>query len=190
MEEKLNKSTVGIAGLGGLGSNVAVSLARIGVGKLILVDFDRVEKSNLNRQHYFLEDVGSYKALALEKIIRKINCNVELEIQVVKISESNIGELFKDVDVLVEALDKKEEKSMLVNGFFNIFKDKKIVAASGISGFSSSNLIKTRKINDRFYLVGDFIDERNKVFLSPRVNIVAHHQANMVLRLLVGEEEV
>jgi len=191
-KDKIKNAKIGIAGLGGLGSNIAVSLARIGVGKLLLVDFDVVEFSNLNRQYYFLKHIGMYKADALEEVIRNINPEISLEIKKIKINEENVVELFEDVDILVEALDKPEEKAMLVNTFLKNFKDKKIVAASGISGYSSSNLIKTEKVLDNLYISGDgeFNCDTKDLFLAPRVAIVANHQANMVLRLILGEEEV
>lgn len=192
-EYKLKNAKIGIAGLGGLGSNVAVSLARIGVGNLVLIDFDIVEKSNLNRQYYFLKHVGMHKTEALKEIILNINPSVSLEIKTTKISKNNIIELFKDVDILVEALDDPKEKALLINIFLKNFEHKKIVAASGISGYSSSNSIKTKKVLKNLYVVGDEnikSNSDNKLFLAPRVAIVANHQANMVLRLILGKEEV
>lgn len=169
-----------------------MSLARIGIGKLILVDFDKVEESNLNRQYYFRRHIGTYKALALEEVIKDITEDIDLEIHIEKIDEKNFKKLFKEVDILVEALDDADSKASLVTDFLTTFPEKKLVAASGISGYYSSNLIKTRKINNRFYLVGDGIEEEETkdIFLSPRVNIAAQHQANMVLRLILNEEEV
>lgn len=189
---KLKNVKVGIAGLGGLGSNVAVSLARIGVGSFVLVDFDVVELSNLNRQYYFLKHVGMYKTEALKDVLMNINPKISIELKRVKIKDENVVELFKDVDILVEALDDAEEKAMLVNSFLQNFKDKKMVAASGISGYSSSNSIKTKKVLDNLYIAGDGVanDMEKDIFLAPRVSIVANHQANMVLRLILGKEDV
>lgn len=193
MEERIKDAVVGIAGLGGLGSNIAVSLARIGVGKLVLVDFDKVEKSNLNRQYYFLNQIGKYKTDSIKEVIKNINKDVTVEIKNIKITKDNVEELFKDTDILVEALDKSQEKSMLVNNFLLKFPNKKLVAASGISGCRSSNLIKTRRVFKNFYLSGDNVKENSiedNLFLAPRVSIVANHQANMVLRLILGQEGV
>lgn len=192
-EEKIKSAVVAIAGLGGLGSNVAVSLARIGIGKLVLVDFDRVEKSNLNRQYYFLNQIGKYKTDSIKEVIENINEEVKVEIKNIKITKSNIEKLFKDVDILVEALDKSKEKAMLVNNFLIKFPNKKLVAASGISGYRSSNLIKTKRVFKNVYLSGDNIEEtsiKENLFLAPRVSIVANHQANQVLRLILGQEDV
>lgn len=192
-EEKIKSAVVAIAGLGGLGSNVAVSLARIGIGKLVLVDFDRVEKSNLNRQYYFLNQIGKYKTDSIKEVIENINEEVKVEIKNIKITKFNIEKLFKDVDILVEALDKSKEKAMLVNNFLIKFPNKKLVAASGISGYRSSNLIKTKRVFKNVYLSGDNIEEtsiKENLFLAPRVSIVANHQANQVLRLILGQEDV
>lgn len=190
---KLKNAKIGIAGLGGLGSNIAVSLARIGIGSLVLVDFDVVEFSNLNRQYYFIKHIGMNKTDALKEVILNINPYISLETKTTKIAEGNIVELFKDVDILVEALDNPEEKAKLVNNFLKNFNFKKIVAASGISGYSSSNYIKTKKALNNLYIVGDETIEstgEEEVFLAPRVAIAANHQANMVLRLILGEGEV
>ncbi len=186
---KIKNAKIGIAGLGGLGSNIAVSLARAGLGNLVLVDFDIVEHSNLNRQYYFLNHIGMYKTNALKNIIKNINPQVSIETKTVKIKENNVVELFKDVDILAEALDKPEEKAMLINNFLKNFKDKKVIAASGISGYHSSNSIKTKKIFNNLYIVGDDVSKKEP-FLAPRVAIAANHQANIILRLIIGKENV
>ncbi|MGH4123494.1 MAG: sulfur carrier protein ThiS adenylyltransferase ThiF [Clostridium sp.] len=192
ISEKLKNAVVGIAGLGGLGSNVAVSLTRIGIGKLILVDFDKVDKSNLNRQQYFLRHIGMYKTEALKEILNDINPDIELETTNVFVDETNIEGLFKDVDILVEAFDNSHSKATLVNTTLLKMPNKPIVAGSGMAGYFSSNSIKTRKVRNNFYLAGDEfsdIDLGYKPF-SPRVSIVANHQANMVLRLILGGNDV
>ena len=190
--EKLKNAVVGIAGLGGLGSNVAVSLTRIGIGKLILVDFDKVDKSNLNRQQYFLRHIGMNKTEALKEVLQDINTEVELEITNIFVDESNIEQLFKGVDIIVEAFDNSQSKATLVNTVLLKMPDKYIVAGSGMAAHFSSNLIKTRKVRNNFYLAGDEFSDIELGYkpLAPRVNIVANHQANMVLRLILGENEV
>ena len=189
--ERLKKAKIGIAGLGGLGSNIAVSLARIGIGSFVLVDFDRVEKSNLNRQQYFLRHVGSYKTDALKEIISDINPDLKLEIKNVFINKDNVEEIFKDVDIIVEAFDKAENKAMLVNTVLLKMPSKPIVASSGMAGYFTSNSIKTRKLRKNFYLAGDEFSDIELGYkpLAPRVSIVANHQANMVLRLILGEKD-
>jgi sulfur carrier protein ThiS adenylyltransferase len=195
MEDELVKfknAKIGIAGLGGLGSNVAVSLTRIGIGKLVLVDFDKVDKSNLNRQQYFLRHIGMYKTEALKEILQDINPDIELETRNVFVNQGNIEELFKDVDIVVEAFDKSESKAVLVNTLLLKMPDKLVVAGSGMAGCFSSNSIKTRKVRNNFYLAGDEFSDIDLGYkpLAPRVNIVANHQANMVIRLLLGEKDV
>lgn len=192
VHEKVKKATVGIAGLGGLGSNIAISLARIGIGKLLLIDFDVVEPSNLNRQQYFIKHIGMHKTDALKDLIKEINPFVETETKNIYLDKSNIVESFKDVDVIVEAFDNPICKAELVTTTLNMLKDKPIVAASGLAGYFSNNLIQTKKIRDNFYLVGDDISEAKpgSGLMAPRVAIAANHQANMVLRLLLGEREI
>lgn len=188
IRNKLAKYTIGIAGLGGLGSNVAVSLARIGIGKLILVDFDRVELSNLNRQYYFRRQIGMFKAQAIKENIQAIDESVEVDIHCVKLSPENTLEIFEEADLLVEALDHADIKSMFINEILQN-TDKKVVAGSGLAGYGSNNLLKTKKVMDRLYICGDE-DGSSDLFLAPRVCIVANQQANTVLRLCMGLEEV
>lgn len=120
-KDKIKNAKIGIAGLGGLGFNIAVSLARIGIGKLLLVDFDIVELSNLNRQYYFLKHIGMYKADALEEVIRNINSEISLKIKKIKIDEENVVELFKDVEILVEAFGQSRRKGNACKYFFKEF---------------------------------------------------------------------
>jgi sulfur carrier protein ThiS adenylyltransferase len=189
---KFKNAKIGIAGLGGLGSNVAVSLARMGIGKLVLVDFDKVDKSNLNRQQYFLRHIGMYKTEALKELLQDINPSIELETRNILVNQDNIEELFKDVAIVVEAFDKSESKAVLVNTILLKMPNTIVVAGSGMAGYFSSNSIKTRRVGHNFYLAGDEFSDIDLGYkpLAPRVNIVANHQANMVLRLLLGETEV
>lgn len=186
VHEKIKGATVGIAGLGGLGSAIAVALARIGVGRLILADFDVVEPSNLNRQQYFIDQLGMTKADALEANLRRINPYVEYEAHCVRLTPENIPTLFADTDVMVEAFDRADQKAMLLQSF----KDKPIVAASGLAGHGSGETIGVRKMGDRIYIVGDLETGATPGcgLMAPRVGIAAHMQANVVLRLLLGEE--
>lgn len=192
MAKTLKNATVGIAGLGGLGSNVAVALTRIGIGKLVLVDFDQVDKSNLNRQQYFLRHIGMYKTQALKEVLHDINADIEIETTNIFVDETNIEQLFKDVDIIVEAFDNSQSKAILVNTILLKMPNKAIVAGSGMGAYFSSNSIKTRKVRNNFYLSGDEFSDTDLGYmpLAPRVNIVANHQANMVLRLILGEKDV
>ena len=190
--KKLKEARIGIAGAGGLGSNVAVSLARIGVGNLTLVDFDRVEESNLNRQYFFRSQLGAYKVDALKENILAISKDINIETYKEKIDSTNIDKFFSQVDILVEALDDPNYKALLISEFLSKYPEKKLVGASGIEGYRSSNTIKTKRMSKNFYLVGDGVNvERDReIFLAPRVILAASHQANMVLRLILNKEEV
>lgn len=192
VHEKVKRARVAVAGLGGLGSNIAISLARTGIGTLHLIDFDRVEPSNLNRQQYKISHLGMFKTEALRKEISEINPFVEVIIDTVKVDEENIKEIFKDDDIVCEAFDSPEAKALLVNKIWEYFPGKNIVASSGMAGFESSNTIKTRKITNNFYICGDGQNSAKigRGLMAPRVSICAGHQANMILRLILGEKDV
>lgn len=190
--EKVKASRVAIAGLGGLGSNIAVSLARTGAGNLHLIDFDIVEPSNLNRQQYKIKHLGLHKTEALKNEIEEINPFIKVTIDTVKITEENVKALFEDDEIICEAFDNPTAKAMLVNTVIECFPNKKIVSASGMAGYESSNTIVTKKITDNFYLCGDRENGARvgRGLMAPRVSICAGHQANMVLRLILGIEEI
>lgn len=192
IQELLSRGNVAIAGLGGLGSNIAYSLARIGVGHLHLIDFDVVDITNLNRQQYFIEHLGMYKTDALKSLLLKINPYLDIHTDCVKVTEENLTDLFGDNDIICEAFDCPEAKAMLVNGILEHFPEKKLVSASGMAGYESSNTIHTRRITRNFYLCGDRTTESapGKGLMAPRVAICAAHQANMITRLILGEENV
>ncbi len=189
VHQRLKQATVGIAGLGGLGSPIAVALARSGVGRLILADFDVVEPSNLNRQQYFIDQLGLPKAEALKDTLARINPYVTIEAHVLRLAPANIPSLFGAVDVLVEAFDAAEQKAMLVETFLSQCPGKPLVAGSGMAGFGPANSIVTRQVASNLYLVGDgeTAAAPGTGLMAPRVGVAAHHQANAVLRLLLGE---
>lgn len=185
----LKKSVVGIAGAGGLGSNVAVSLARVGVGTLIIADFDKVEPPDLNRQQYFIEQIGKTKVEALLENLKKINPYSEYQVHNVEISENNVSKIFLRADILVEAFDMAEMKKMLIESWISQFPEKPIIAASGLAGFGKTEKLHTRKIGN-LYICGDEETECKKGIspMAPRVAIVANMQANLVLELLLHME--
>jgi len=191
IHQKIKDSVVGIAGLGGLGSMVAIALARIGVGTLILVDFDVVEPSNLNRQQYFIHQIGMTKVKAMTENISRINPYVRIVCFHEKLDRNSVGRIFKDVQVIVEAFDQAEEKAMLINTISEKMPDKYIVAASGVAGYGDNNEIKTIRFSSKIFIIGDQKTpaQPGVGLMAPRVGIAAHHQANLVLRILLGEEE-
>jgi sulfur carrier protein ThiS adenylyltransferase len=187
-----SSATVAICGLGGLGSNIAIALARAGIGKLILVDFDRVDITNLHRQQYKADQIGMYKTDALAENLREINPYIELEAHTERITEENAVTLLSDADVICEAFDDAEYKAMLTNTVLSELPDKYLVAASGMAGMSETNSIKTRRITSKFYLCGDETSEVSDGIglVAPRVALCAAHQAHTVLRILAKQFEV
>jgi sulfur carrier protein ThiS adenylyltransferase len=182
----LRRSTVGIAGAGGLGSNVAVSLSRAGVGRLVIADFDRVEASNLNRQQYFVEQVGRRKVEALRENLRRIAPFTECVVHDVRVTAANLGQLFGEADVLVEAFDRAEAKEMLIDAWLTLFPSRPVVAASGLAGFGRNRKLRTRRMGS-LYVCGDGESQCPEGIspMAPRVGIVANLQANLVVELLV-----
>ena len=182
----LERSVVGIAGAGGLGSNVAVSLARAGVGRLIVADFDRLEPCNLNRQQYFVGQVGRVKVEALRENLLSINPYSTYEMHAVRVTPRNVARLFGSADVMVEAFDKAEAKQMLIETWLVRFPGRPIVAASGLAGFGGNAKLRTRRLGN-LYVCGDqeSCPEPGVSPMAPRVAIVAAMQANLVVELLV-----
>ena len=186
----LSKAVVGVAGLGGLGSNIALSLARVGVKKLVLADFDVVEPSNLNRQQYFVRHIGLKKTQALKELINDVNPFVEVETHDIFLDEKNVASVFGECEILCEAFDNVAGKAMILNEAGASLKEKKIIGASGMAGYFSSNLIKTIKFAKNVYLCGDLTNEAKigQGLMAPRVAICANHEANLAIRLLMGLE--
>jgi len=192
LHKRFSSATVAVCGLGGLGSNIAIALARAGIGKLLLIDFDRVDITNLHRQQYKANQIGLYKADALAENLLEIAPYTDVTAVTAKITEENFADLLKDADVICEAFDNAEAKAMLVNGVLEQLPECHLVAASGMAGMDTPNTIRTRKVMGRFYLCGD---ETNDVadtigLVAPRVMLCAAHQAHTVLRILAGEYNV
>lgn len=188
----LKQSKVAICGLGGLGSHIAIMLARSGLGHLVLIDFDIIEPSNLNRQAYNIDDLGKPKTQALQAHIKAINPFITTQIFTQKIESSNIKSFFNGCQIVCEAFDNPYAKAMLAQHFHAHFPDSVLICASGLAGFGESNAIKTHKINDRFYVCGDLSSAAGygRGLMSPRVNICAAHQANLVLELLCAKNGI
>ena len=187
--KKLKKAKVCILGLGGLGSNVAVLLARSGIGYLKLIDFDVVEASNLNRQQYRISHIGIKKIEAIKTIIKEINPFVEIDTLDIKVDRENILSVVEDIEIVVEAFDRAETKAMAIEELLTN-KNKIVISASGMAGLGSANEVITRKIKENFYLIGDNYSDYEEYsgIMSTRVMLCAAHQANMVLRLILGEK--
>ena len=191
LHRRFSSAVVAVCGLGGLGSNIAIALARAGIGKLILIDFDRVDITNLHRQQYKAEQIGVCKTEALAENLREIAPYLEIGFHTVRLTEENAAELLRSADIICEAFDDAEAKAILTETVLTRMPDKYFIAASGMAGLSSANSIRTRRITNRFYLCGDEISDVNDDIglVSSRVMLCAAHQAHTVLRILAGQFE-
>jgi sulfur carrier protein ThiS adenylyltransferase len=189
IKKKLRNSSIGIAGLGGLGSNAAVSLARAGIGKLVLVDFDKVEKSNLDRQYYFLDQVGKQKVDALKDNIKKINPEIKIETFDMKLNKGSMEKPFIDVNVVIEALDNAQTKTTFIEEILTKLKDKPIVAASGVAGFGHSERIVTKRLGNLCICYDECAKSSDDdILIAPRVALMANWEANLAIEIILGED--
>lgn len=191
LQERFSTASVAVCGLGGLGSNVAIALARAGVGKLHLIDFDRVDISNLHRQQYTVSQLGMCKTEAMRQILSEISPYCEVVTDTVQLNEENLS-LIAECGIVCECFDNAECKAMLVNGVSERYPEKYIVAASGMSGLRTGNTIQTKRLGRRLYICGDRMSDvkEDGTLFAPRVMLCAAHQANTVLRIIAGEFEV
>ena len=186
-QDILKRSVVGIMGLGGLGSAVAMSLVKMGVGKLIISDYDVVVLSNIHRQQYFIDQVGEKKCAALKKTLGRINPFVAVEPRDTRLSEQSIPEIFSSVDVLIECFDNPVMKAAALRSALKEMNLRGYVGASGVAGYGKGNEITTRMIRPGIYIVGDDESDSRTVgsLTATRVGIAAHHQAHQAVRLLL-----
>lgn len=191
LQNKISTARVAVCGLGGLGSNIAIALARAGVGHLHLIDFDRVDLTNLNRQQYAVGQLGQYKTNALRETLSLVSPYCDVTCDTVRVTEENLPDLLKTEDYICEAFDRAEAKAMLVSGVLEHFPEKYLVAGSGLAGLGSANTIQTRRVSQRFYLCGDGTSDSSVGLglVASRVLVCAAHEANMILRLIAGETE-
>lgn len=191
LQNKISAARVAVCGLGGLGSNIAIALARAGVGHLHLIDFDRVDLTNLNRQQYAVGQLGQYKTDALRETLSLVSPYCDVTCDTIQVTEENLPDLLKAEDYICEAFDRAEAKAMLVSGVLEHFPEKYLVAGSGLAGLGSANTIQTRRISKRFYLCGDGTSDSSVGLglVASRVLVCAAHEANMILRLIAGETE-
>ena len=187
MREKLRGAKVAVAGLGGLGSNIAVMLARSGIGHLFLVDFDVVDVTNLNRQMYFISHLGLPKTEALPQILYQINPYLTCESVRIKVMPENVRELFKEYPIVCEAFDKPDQKAMLVRELLMQCPETIVVSGNGMAGYGDTNDICTSQKMRRLYVCGD---QKTDVgggigLMAPRVAACAAHEANKVIQLIM-----
>ena len=191
LQNNISAARVAVCGLGGLGSNIAIALARAGVGHLHLIDFDRVDLTNLNRQQYAVGQLGQYKTDALRETLSLVSPYCDVTCDTIQVTKENLPDLLKTEDYICEAFDRAEAKAMLVSGVLEHFPEKYLVAASGLAGLGSANTIQTRRVSKRFYLCGDGTSDSSVGLglVASRVLVCAAHEANMILRLIAGETE-
>lgn len=191
LQNKISAARVAVCGLGGLGSSIAIALARAGVGHLHLIDFDRVDLTNLNRQQYAVGQLGQYKTDALRETLSLVSPYCDVTCDTVQVTEENLPDLLRNEDYICEAFDRAEAKAMLVSGVLEHFPEKYLVAGSGLAGLGSANTIQTRRVSKRFYLCGDGTSDSSVGLglVASRVLVCAAHEANMILRLIAGETE-
>ena len=184
----LESAKVGIAGAGGLGSNVAMLLVRAGMKKLVVADFDTVNESNLNRQFFFRHQLGEKKIDALAANLHLIEPELMLELHDVHLSPENADWVFAGCQIIVEAFDSADAKRMLLHSLLPLGKP--IVSAIGLAGWGRSNDIRTRRVGRNLILVGDQARDVRDGFapVGVRVSIAAAHEANAVTSILLGEE--
>jgi sulfur carrier protein ThiS adenylyltransferase len=189
IRHKLLHCTVGIAGCGGLGSNCAIALARTGIGRLVLADYDKVEPSNLNRQYYFRSQAGTFKAYALRDNIHLIDEAVEVESHIVSLDANSVVGLFSDCDIIVEAFDTDAAKQMIIETVLAEMPDKYIISGQGLAGYGNNEGIRVQRLG-KLLVVGDGETEVSETMppLGPRVGVVANMQANLVLEILLKNE--
>lgn len=190
VKSRLAGARVAVAGLGGLGSNIAVSLARSGVGHLLLVDFDLVDVTNLNRQMYLIPHLGRPKTEALRDLLLMINPWLDIRTEQVRVTHANVKSLFADWPIVCEAFDRPDQKAMLVSALLEQCPETVIVSGNGMAGYADANAIRTERRLRRLYVCGDGTTDisRGTGLMAPRVAVCAGHQANKVIQLILGEE--
>ena len=191
IKNRLRDKFVGIAGCGGLGSNSAVALVRTGIINIVLADFDIIHESNLNRQYYFLNQVGRKKVYALRDNLMAVNPEINVEVFDTRLDEANLLLIFKHCDLVIEAFDDATQKHMLIETFSREMPEKYIISGVGLAGFGNNNALKTSKFGN-IYICGDNISEVSDENppLAPRVGVVACMQANQALELLLRSERI
>ncbi len=183
--EILQRCTVGVAGCGGLGSNAAASLARAGIGCLILADSDLVEESNLNRQMFFLDDVGKPKVEALAARLRQINPALRLVLHGDRLDPEKVPHVFAEADLLVEAFDQAEGKQWLIEAWCLAYPNRPVVAASGVCGLGNTERMRVHRAG-QIVVCGDERSDLSEGLCAPRVALAAAMQANEAVELLLG----
>lgn len=192
LQERFSAASVAVCGLGGLGSNLALCLARAGVGRLHLIDFDRVDLSNLHRQQYFTPQLGRPKTEALRDILAAAAPDVTVTIHTARVTEDNLDALLADCRIVCEAFDTPRTRPFWSTPCWSASPTSMWWPPPGMAGLGPANEIRTRRITPRFYLCGDGTSQLTPGggLLPSRVMLCAAHQAHAVLRILAEEPDV
>ncbi|MBQ5397506.1 MAG: sulfur carrier protein ThiS adenylyltransferase ThiF, partial [Candidatus Methanomethylophilus sp.] len=186
--ERISKTRVGIAGLGGIGSHVAAALVRAGIRDLVIADFDRVDITNLSRQNYSMNDLGLPKSEATERVLKSIAPWIKVEAHDIRLTEDNVAEIFGKCDIVIEAFDSPEAKAMLVSAMYESHPEKWIVSCSGMAGFDSTSTMDIKQRFGHVVIVGDGISDKDEVGLvATRVMTCAGMMAHTAVRLILEE---
>ena len=186
INEILKNAKVSILGCGGLGSNIAIVLARCGLGEIHIYDYDQVELSNLNRQNYDQNDLGKSKVIQTKKKIEASLPYTKVYAKEVLIGKENLDQISEKTDIFIEAFDKKEMKSLVFEYFLGR-DDKKLIMASGLSGLGDFSDIKVKKI-ENVTMVGDFKSSPDQGLYAPYLGIVSNIEALLALKIIIGEK--
>ncbi|MDE5738331.1 MAG: sulfur carrier protein ThiS adenylyltransferase ThiF [Oscillospiraceae bacterium] len=187
LQKKLSQTSVAVCGIGGLGSNIAIALVRAGIRHLHIIDFDKVDISNINRQQYFIEQLGQYKTDALYDTLKKIMPYTDIKRTCIRLTENNIPDILKNDGIICESFDNAESKAELVNCVLENMPEKYLVSSSGMAGFSDANKIQTKQITKKFYICGDGESDiaSGIGLVSSRVMICAGHQAHKIIQIII-----
>ncbi len=192
-QKKIFSSNVLVIGLGGLGCPLITYLAASGVGRIGIVDFDKVEISNLNRQTLFTpNDIGKFKVYQVKKIINKMNKKIKIITYNKKISYKNINSIIRKFDIICDGTDNFQTR-YLINDF--CLKNKKILISSAISKFDGQ-LMKFNFTNKgpcyRCFMPSQPALENNcqsEGIFSPVAGIMGSLQANEVLKEILDKKD-
>ena len=188
-QKKIFKSKVLIIGIGGLGCPLLTYLAASGVGTIGIVDYDKVELSNLNRQTLFAtKDIGKFKVNQAKNYINKINKKIKIKTFRLKVSLSNIKSIMKGFDIICDGSDNYETRYIIND---QCKKSKKVLISGAISKFDGHLYkfnFKKKGCCYRCFMPDKPIEENNcdaEGIFSPVAGILGSLQANEVLKTIL-----
>ena len=191
-QKKIFSTKVLVVGVGGLGCPLALYLANTGIGILGLIDNDKVDISNLNRQILFkTDDIGKYKVVQAKKFLNKINNKIKIKIYKDSLTKKNIKKILNKYDIICDCSDNFATR-YLINNF--CFKSKKILISAAISKFDAHifNFDFSRNIPCYKCFMPEIPDEENRCdaegILPTVAGIAGTLQANEVVKSILEEK--